>query len=466
MSAGSVSISGSKKLIISKSKGGVISLEGDLYNEASVVYENGSCRELFAPFTDDVPDLGELLAIQSQINLNKFNPTMDLIAAASGNEAILCGVNQENSQNGKLPTFDVNGKFDKGDRVNVILNGQEFPATVKLKSDGSVYAEVDNYSGLIDSGIEAGEKSKPSMKLMGMAVLDSASTGIIDSLKCAPTFARWFGEKTGLGDENSYKANTEEIERLQELQEGIHNILKENSGDEGTFELMTQTIQYASMVAAVGEIGFCVVANTPRIGKSIIKNGKKIKELLGDSKKITNKIEGLVDDLGGWFKKFKDKDAIEGGSKTKGGSNSKDFYRKNPSDPIRDILGSGLESNPKEWNKLINEMVDNGVEIVYRDGTMAYSPGLVPGTPGQLIIDKNASMSALIHEYQHYLDDVASGLPGMRQLYEQNPRIIKELRAYMKEIKIADELGLKDVSAQLWENYRQEREYILNIFKE
>lgn len=64
------------------------------------------------------------------------------------------------------------------------------------------------------------------------------------------------------------------------------------------------------------------------------------------------------------------------------------------------------------------------------------------------------------------LDDVASGLPEIRQLYEQNPRVIKELRAYMKEIKIADELGLKDVSAQLWENYRKEREYILNIFKE
>lgn len=111
-------------------------------------------------------------------------------------------------------------------------------------------------------------------------------------------------------------------------------------------------------------------------------------------------------------------------------------------------------------------MADNGVEIVYRDGAMAYSPGLVPGAPGQLIIDKNASMSALIHEHQHYLDDVASGLPGMRQLYEKNPRIIKELRAYMKEIKIADKLGLKDVSAQLWGNYRQEREYILNIFKE
>ena len=42
----------------------------------------------------------------------------------------------------------------------------------------------------------------------------------------------------------------------------------------------------------------------------------------------------------------------------------------------------------------------------------------------------------------------------------------KVREAYMQEIKIADELGLKDVYAQLWENYRQEREYILNFFKE
>ena len=45
---------------------------------------------------------------------------------------------------------------------------------------------------------------------------------------------------------------------------------------------------------------------------------------------------------------------------------------------------------------------------------MAYSLGLVLGTPGQLIIDKNASMNALIHEYLYYIDNVASGLPVMR----------------------------------------------------
>lgn len=87
MSAGNVSISGSNKLIVSKSKGGFISLEGDLYNEGTVVYENGSCRELFALFTDDVPNLRELLAIQSQINLNKFNPNGDLVSAMAGSQA-------------------------------------------------------------------------------------------------------------------------------------------------------------------------------------------------------------------------------------------------------------------------------------------------------------------------------------------------------------------------------------------
>lgn len=50
----------------------------------------------------------------------------------------------------------------------------------------------------------------------------------------------------------------------------------------------------------------------------------------------------------------------------------------------------------------------------------------------------------------------------------RNPgrRIIKELRAYMVEIKEADRLGLKDISQQLFENYRAERaDIIARYFK-
>ncbi|WP_073279430.1 hypothetical protein [Anaerocolumna jejuensis] len=66
-----------------------------------------------------------------------------------------------------------------------------------------------------------------------------------------------------------------------------------------------------------------------------------------------------------------------------------------------------------------------------------------------MVIDPETSYSALVHEYQHYLDDAAGGFQGMRQLYDQNGRIIKELRAYMQEIKMADKMGLKDIANQL-----------------
>lgn len=60
---------------------------------------------------------------------------------------------------------------------------------------------------------------------------------------------------------------------------------------------MTQTMQYATMVAAVAEIAVGVVVAAPKICKYIMENGKKIKELVGNSKKLTSKIEGLIDDF-------------------------------------------------------------------------------------------------------------------------------------------------------------------------
>ena len=141
-------------------------------------------------------------------------------------------------------------------------------------------------------------------------------------------------------------------------------------------------------------------------------------------------------------------------------------YRKNTADPMRNVLGSGRISNPDEWNSILRQLEDSVVEIKFRDGNMAYAPGLRDGNPGQIVIDSDASLSALKHEYQHFLDAQAEGFPSLgKQMFEEpQNRIIKELRAYMVEIKEADKLGLKNVSAQLFENYREEREYIINEF--
>ncbi|WP_244527406.1 hypothetical protein [Lihuaxuella thermophila] len=93
---------------------------------------------------------------------------------------------------------------------------------------------------------------------------------------------------------------------------------------------------------------------------------------------------------------------------------------------------------------------------------MAYSP-TSSGSPGEVYIDVNASISALRHEYQHFLDDMAEGWPGMRGLYDLKSRTRKELRAYLAEIREAEKLGYKDVVDQLWNNYREERQQLIDL---
>ncbi|OXM83272.1 hypothetical protein [Paenibacillus rigui] len=46
----------------------------------------------------------------------------------------------------------------------------------------------------------------------------------------------------------------------------------------------------------------------------------------------------------------------------------------NPADPFRDAFGAGSKSHPEEWNNLIMDMEENGVEVVYREGAMGYGP--------------------------------------------------------------------------------------------
>lgn len=130
---------------------------------------------------------------------------------------------------------------------------------------------------------------------------------------------------------------------------------------------------------------------------------------------------------------------------------------------MRDVLGSGKISSPDEWNAIVKDLKENGVEVKCREGIMAYAPDpREAGLPGQLLIDPDASLSALKHEYQHFLDAKAEGFPTMGdQLSNPKKRIIKELRAYLVEIKEADKLGLKEISQQLFENYRAERTEII-----
>ncbi|GIO86170.1 hypothetical protein J25TS5_31020 [Paenibacillus faecis] len=137
----------------------------------------------------------------------------------------------------------------------------------------------------------------------------------------------------------------------------------------------------------------------------------------------------------------------------------------NPDDPFRDVLGSGSKSHPEEWNKIINELEENGVEVVYRERGLGYGP-LRKGEAGQVLLDPNASMSALRHEYSHFLEAKAKGFPSAAESYQDwEGRIADELKAYTIEIEEAKRLGLDNVVKQLQKNFEAEKQYIIDRFK-
>ena len=132
-------------------------------------------------------------------------------------------------------------------------------------------------------------------------------------------------------------------------------------------------------------------------------------------------------------------------------------------DPAREVMGSALSSHPVEVAKMRQALAEMGVEVIDRPGSMAYSPGLRTGDPGQMIIDPKASYSAWLHEYQHAIDDQANGWGGMKALFDNDLRWQLEKNAYNQEINFARQSGHDAVAQQLMLNMEQERQKIFGI---
>lgn len=131
------------------------------------------------------------------------------------------------------------------------------------------------------------------------------------------------------------------------------------------------------------------------------------------------------------------------------------------SDPAKNILGPGKNSHPKEWDQTIENFINNEVEVVIKNnGTMGYAPKTDFRKP-QVNIDAKSSYSALMHEEQHYIDDLANGFPGAKFNFQTKNRLKLEFNAYMREIKIAEKMGNKKLANQLFENYIKERNQII-----
>ncbi|MEN1990837.1 hypothetical protein RSX24_032065, partial [Paenibacillus sp. ES5-4] len=136
-----------------------------------------------------------------------------------------------------------------------------------------------------------------------------------------------------------------------------------------------------------------------------------------------------------------------------------------PDDPMRDVSGSGRISNPTEWNDILKDVESQGGKINYTTDstTMGYGPNGTRGNPGTISIDPDASFSALKHEYQHFLDDKASGWEGWRvKLTDYDEAYRWEVNAYQIEIDMAKELGRNDIVEHLLKNLEKEKSKIYN----
>lgn len=83
-------------------------------------------------------------------------------------------------------------------------------------------------------------------------------------------------------------------------------------------------------------------------------------------------------------------------------------------DPMREVTGAGLESNPKEVQLMLDSLTAAGAEVEYRTEAMGYMPNVVAGKAGKLVIDREASYSAWLHECTHFEDDKKDGFIGLR----------------------------------------------------
>lgn len=109
-------------------------------------------------------------------------------------------------------------------------------------------------------------------------------------------------------------------------------------------------------------------------------------------------------------------------------------------DLLRRRLGPARLSHPEVYNAIIEELERTGVEIDFRKGQCAYSPA--KGQPGRIILDPDASLGALRHEFRHFLDVRDDGYPGLAYYYVHVDLFVRlEKRAYREEIVIARELG-------------------------
>lgn len=196
------------------------------------------------------------------------------------------------------------------------------------------------------------------------------------------------------------------------------------------------------------------------------------KELADETKNLIKELEKQTDDI---VKEFaKTTSTIQEGKNSSGVLenlalsallNSEEQERKylyEYGDYTYEISGRAIDSHPEEVAEMKRVLEENGIELRKpENNTMAYSPAVSEFHKGQMIISDEASIGAWRHEYQHFLDDMASGWKGFRLMEDPHINWKMEYRAYMKEIKYAKKNKRYDIAKKILQEMKDTKRDIL-----
>ena len=135
---------------------------------------------------------------------------------------------------------------------------------------------------------------------------------------------------------------------------------------------------------------------------------------------------------------------------------------------MRLSMGSAKENNLEELQTIINDVESNGGKLTLLKDSNKMVCNVKKGIPGEIEVDENASIAAIMHEYRHFKDDMENGCPGlMHYLTNKDAFFEYEKRGYEEELKYARILNdtyaekkiLNEIEKRRREIYGENRNY-------